>query len=73
MGLGVSGSGDALAGIIVGLAARGATLEQAAAWGVLMHARAGARLESRFGPLGYRAAEIVDEIPALMHGLRADR
>jgi len=38
-----------------------------------MHARAGARLESRFGPLGYRAAEIVDEIPALMHGLRADR
>ena len=33
-GLGISGSGDVLAGIMTGLAARGAPLVQAAAWGV---------------------------------------
>jgi NAD(P)H-hydrate repair Nnr-like enzyme with NAD(P)H-hydrate dehydratase domain len=44
VGLAASGSGDTLAGIIVGLAARGATLAQAGAWGVALHARAGAAL-----------------------------
>ena len=73
VGLGTSGSGDTLAGIIVGLAARGATLEQAAAWGVVLHARAGARLESRFGPLGYMAREIAAEIPSLMHEIGRGR
>jgi NAD(P)H-hydrate repair Nnr-like enzyme with NAD(P)H-hydrate dehydratase domain len=68
-GLGTSGSGDTLAGIIVGLAARGAPLEQAGAWGVALHARAGVRLAERFGPLGYLAREIAAEIPALMHAL----
>ncbi|UXY17040.1 NAD(P)H-hydrate dehydratase [Chitiniphilus purpureus] len=62
-GLGVSGSGDVLAGVIAGLAARGATLEQAAAWGVAMHAQAGEALAARIGPLGYLAREIADEIP----------
>ena len=69
IGLGVSGSGDTLAGIIVGLSARGATLEQAAAWGVVLHARAGGRLKWRFGPLGYLPREISGEIPALMDEL----
>ena len=41
IGLATSGSGDTLAGIIGGLAARGAALEQACAWGVYLHARAG--------------------------------
>ena len=36
IGLAISGSGDVLAGIIAGLAARGASLEQAAAWGVAL-------------------------------------
>ena len=53
-GLATSGSGDTLAGIIGGLAARGATPEQACAWGVVLHAGAGARLASR-GPLGFLA------------------
>jgi ADP-dependent NAD(P)H-hydrate dehydratase len=64
--LGVSGSGDTLAGIIVGLSARGATLAQAAAWGVVLHARAGIRLEAQFGRLGYLAREIAGQIPRLM-------
>jgi len=69
IGLAISGSGDVLAGIIAGLAARGASVEQAAAWGVALHARAGERLAQRMGPLGYLAREILVEIPALMHAL----
>lgn len=66
VGLAISGSGDTLAGIIAGLAARGASLAQAACWGVFLHARAGERLAERLGVLGYLAREICDEIPALM-------
>jgi ADP-dependent NAD(P)H-hydrate dehydratase len=70
-GLASSGSGDVLAGIIAGLAARGAPLEQAAAWGVALHARAGERLAARIGPIGYLAREIGAEIPAVLHALAA--
>ena len=69
IGLAVSGSGDTLAGIIAGLAARGASLEQACAWGVALHARAGERLAQRYGPLGYLASELSAEVPAIMHAL----
>lgn len=69
VGLAISGSGDTLAGIIAGLAARGATLEQAASWGVALHARAGERLAERMGVLGYLAREIPDEIPALLESV----
>ncbi len=71
VGLAVSGSGDVLAGIIAGLAARGAALEQAAAWGVFLHGSAGEALAERVGPIGYLAREITEEIPALMHALSA--
>lgn len=70
VGLAVSGSGDVLCGIIAGLAARGAPLGQACAWGVALHARAGERLAQRLGPLGYLAREIAGEVPAVMHALR---
>ncbi len=70
-GLAISGSGDTLAGIIAGLAARGASLEQAAAWGVTLHARAGEELARRVGPLGYLARELAAEVPALMVALGA--
>jgi ADP-dependent NAD(P)H-hydrate dehydratase len=66
IGLATSGSGDVLAGVIAGLAARGADLAQAASWGVALHARAGERLAERFGTLGYLARELPDTIPALM-------
>ncbi|XLZ72371.1 NAD(P)H-hydrate dehydratase [Massilia sp. SR12] len=70
-GLGISGSGDVLAGIIAGLLARGATLEQAAAWGVVLHGAAGEQLALRCGPLGYLAREIAAELPALLRILAA--
>lgn len=66
VGLAVSGSGDVLAGIIAGLAARGAGLAQATCWGVYLHARAGERLGARMGMLGYLARELPGEIPALL-------
>lgn len=66
VGLAVSGSGDVLAGIIAGLAARGAPLAQATCWGVALHALAGDRLAARFGTLGYLAREMSNEIPALL-------
>lgn len=66
VGLGTSGSGDVLAGVIGGLLARGAPPLIATLWGVYLHGRAGARLAQRIGPLGFLAREISDEIaPAL--------
>jgi hydroxyethylthiazole kinase-like uncharacterized protein yjeF len=70
-GLAISGSGDTLAGIIAGLLARGATLEQAAAWGIVLHGAAGEQLALRCGPLGYLAREIAAEVPALLRVLAA--
>ena len=43
-GLGTSGSGDVLAGIVAGLLARGAEPAQAAVWAAYLHATAGERL-----------------------------
>ncbi|MEJ8852700.1 NAD(P)H-hydrate dehydratase [Variovorax rhizosphaerae] len=66
-GLATSGSGDALAGLIGGLAARGLAPAVASAWGVALHARAGALLSRRHGPLGFLARELSAEFPQLIH------
>lgn len=68
-GLGTSGSGDVLAGLIAGLAARGASAEQAAVWGVALHARAGQALADRMGVIGYLARELAAQVPASMAAL----
>jgi len=65
-GLATSGSGDTLAGIIGGLAARGLPPVAACAWGVVLHARAGEALSRQHGPLGYLARELAGELPALI-------
>ncbi|MFF1877228.1 NAD(P)H-hydrate dehydratase [Leifsonia sp. NPDC058230] len=62
-GLGTSGSGDALAGAIAGLAARGCEPLQAAAWGTFLHAAAGESLAREVAPLGFLAGEIVQRLP----------
>ncbi len=69
-GLATSGSGDVLAGVIAGLAAQHPVLEQACAWGVVLHSLAGAALGRRIGPLGYLARELPAEIPALLRRLQ---
>jgi hydroxyethylthiazole kinase-like uncharacterized protein yjeF len=68
-GLATSGSGDVLAGVIAGLAARGATPEQSAVWGVALHSRAGEQLARRSGSVGYLARELAAQLPALMDAL----
>jgi hydroxyethylthiazole kinase-like uncharacterized protein yjeF len=65
-GLGISGSGDTLAGIVGGLLARGADPLTALLWGVWCHGEAGRRLGERIGTLGYLAREIVDEVPGVL-------
>ena len=69
VGLGTSGSGDVLAGLIAGLLARGASLTQAAVWGVRLHGKAGEILSRRLGAVGFLASEISPEIPALLQQL----
>lgn len=65
-GLGVSGSGDTLAGIVGGLLARGAEPLTALLWGVWLHGEAGRALGQKVGPLGFLAREIPGEVPALL-------
>jgi NAD(P)H-hydrate repair Nnr-like enzyme with NAD(P)H-hydrate dehydratase domain len=65
-GLGVSGSGDVLAGIVGGLLARGAEPLSALLWAVWLHGEAGAALARRVGPIGFLAREVADEIPGLL-------
>ena len=70
-GLGTSGSGDVLAGVIAGLAARGATPEQAAVWGVYLHGQAGVVLTRSVGSVGFLARQLPPCIPALLDTLAA--
>jgi hydroxyethylthiazole kinase-like uncharacterized protein yjeF len=65
-GLGVSGSGDTLAGIAGALLARGGDPLTALLWAVLLHGEAGETLSAKVGPVGFLAREIADEIPALL-------
>jgi len=66
IGLATAGSGDTLAGIIAGIAARGATPIQAAVWGVYLHGTAGNTLAERIAPLGFLARELLAEVPRVM-------
>jgi hydroxyethylthiazole kinase-like uncharacterized protein yjeF len=70
IGLGTSGSGDVLAGVIGGLLARGAEPAQAAVFGQYLHAAAGDRLTARVGRLGFLARELLDELPPVLNGVR---
>jgi hydroxyethylthiazole kinase-like uncharacterized protein yjeF len=66
VGLATAGSGDVLAGIIGGLASRGASPATAAIWGVFLHGRAGKQLTEAVGKVGFIAREVVNEIPAVL-------
>jgi hydroxyethylthiazole kinase-like uncharacterized protein yjeF len=72
VGLGTAGSGDVLAGILVGLLARGATPLGAALWAVHVHGRIGERLARDIGRLGYLARELLDEIPSMLGAVQRE-
>jgi len=66
VGLATGGSGDVLAGAIAGLAARGASAEVAAGWGVWLHGKAARALAGQHSPIGFLARELLPELPPLM-------
>jgi hydroxyethylthiazole kinase-like uncharacterized protein yjeF len=68
VGMATSGSGDVLAGIVGGLAARGADPLTATLWGVYLHGEAGRALSKEVGRIGFLARELPDRVPGLMAG-----
>lgn len=71
VGLGASGSGDVLAGILVALLARGLPELGALAWAVAIHATAGRHLAGERPNPGYLARDVVAAIPAAVATLTA--
>jgi ADP-dependent NAD(P)H-hydrate dehydratase len=69
VGLATSGSGDVLAGLAVGFAARGADATTALLWAVHAHARAGRRSAACHGQVGFLARELLDELPPALQEL----
>lgn len=65
-GLATAGSGDVLAGLVVGLLARGTEPPRAACWGTYLHSTAGERLASSVGGVGFLARELVDQVPPVL-------
>ena len=65
-GLATAGSGDVLAGLVVGLLARAVEPEQAACWATYLHSMAGERLASSIGRVGFLARELVDQVPLML-------
>jgi hydroxyethylthiazole kinase-like uncharacterized protein yjeF len=65
VGLATGGSGDVLAGLVAGLAARGASPLHATAWAVWLHGEAGRRCAENLGPVGFLARELLAQVPAL--------
>ena len=66
VGLGTSGSGDVLAGLAAGAAARCGDRSQAACWATFAHFAAARCLEARLGTLGYVATDMLAEVPACL-------
>jgi ADP-dependent NAD(P)H-hydrate dehydratase len=62
-GLGTAGSGDVLAGLVVGLCARGLDPVGAVGWAVAIHAKAGELLAAGGRGYGYLARELLDVVP----------
>jgi hydroxyethylthiazole kinase-like uncharacterized protein yjeF len=65
-GLGTSGSGDVLAGLVAGAAARCGDPAQAACWATHVHGASGNRLSERLGTLSFIARELLDEVPLVL-------
>ncbi len=69
IGLATSGSGDVLAGLVAGIAARGADILTATLWGVWLHGEAGRLLTDEIGRVGFLAEELSRRVPALLASL----
>ena len=70
-GLATAGTGDVLAGAIVGLLSQGATLPDAASLGVFLHAQAGEKVRSTLGDTGMIASDLLPQLPKAIKTLRS--
>ena len=70
-GLGTSGSGDVLAGLAVGAAARCGDAAQATCWATMAHAESAASLAQRCGQLSFLARELVAEAAVVLAAMEA--
>ena len=68
--LATAGTGDVLAGAIVGLLAQGVSLEDAAQLGVYMHALAGEKVSKELGDTGVLASDLLPALPRTIRDLR---
>lgn len=62
-GMASGGMGDALTGLIAGLAAQGLTLTAAAQLSVFAHGRIGDRIARKKAPIGILATDVIEGIP----------
>jgi ADP-dependent NAD(P)H-hydrate dehydratase / NAD(P)H-hydrate epimerase len=69
--LATAGTGDVLAGIIVGLIAQGAAPFDAAAAAVYLHAECGAQVERELGAAGGIAQDLLSALPGVRRALDA--
>lgn len=69
-GLGTSGSGDVLAGLVGGAAARAQDPTSAACWATHVHLEAGVRLADRCGAVGFLGRELLSEVATVMARLQ---
>ncbi|MEE8495559.1 MAG: NAD(P)H-hydrate dehydratase [Xanthomonadales bacterium] len=66
-GMACAGSGDVLAGVIAALIAQGLSLWEAAATGVVAHARAGDIAADLLGERGMLASDITQQLPKVLN------
>lgn len=71
-GLATAGTGDVLAGVIVGLLAQGLGPGEAAALGVFLHGSAGQTVRQRLGEAGMIAGDLLPELPLEIKSLAED-
>ncbi len=71
-GLASGGTGDVLAGAIVGLIAQGVAPFEAASLGVYLHGLAGELVRQELGSAGMVAGDLLPALPRAMKGLRGE-
>lgn len=70
-GLATAGTGDVLAGAIVGLLSQGTSLADAASLGVYIHGEAGEKVRASLGDTGMLASDLLPELPKVIQNLRS--
>lgn len=70
--LATAGTGDVLAGVIVGLLAQGVALYDAAVLGVYLHSQAGLLVREELGEAGAMAGDLLAKLPLAIKQLRSE-